>query len=71
MLNAWSKLVAMAGRTLDKLSNALQLNISDCVTLALKVSFTWSVKLNYWIIFKVPFSFNLRHPCMSLIFALL
>lgn len=36
MLNAWSKLVAMAGRTLDKLSNALQLNISDCVTLALK-----------------------------------
>lgn len=38
MLNAWSKLVAMAERTLDKLSNALQLNISDCVTLALKVS---------------------------------
>ena len=36
MLNAWSKLVAMAGRTLDKVSSALQLNISDCVTLALR-----------------------------------
>lgn len=37
-LNSWSGLVGRAGRILDKPSITLQMNISHCVTLALRLN---------------------------------